>query len=125
MHDSYAVWKTSIKNKKLMDSSTEGNHLLYGWSKEVKINGDTIESAKLRPRGVNTKVVKNTSSDEDGFFEFTGLGADTYVIFARKIRYKKAKATVKLEEDESKEIEIVMKRTSKRIKGLLLEEDGQ
>ena len=98
-----------------MDSSTEGNHLLYGWSKEVKINGDPIESAKLRPRGVNTKVVKNTSSDEDGFFEFTGLGADTYVIFAKKIRYKKAKATVKLEEDESKEIEIEMKRTSKRV----------
>ena len=115
MHDSYAVWKTSIKNKKLMDSSTEGNHLLYCWSKEVKINGDTIESAKLRPRGVNTKVVKNTSSDEDGFFEFTGLGADTYVIFAKKTRYMKAKATVKLEEDESKEIEIEMKRTSKRV----------
>ena len=59
--------------------------------------------------------MKNTSSDEDGFFEFTGLGADTYVIFAKKIRYKKAKATVKLEEDESKEIEIEMKRTSKRV----------
>ena len=81
----------------------------------VKINGDPIESARLRLKGVTTKVVKNTSSDADGFFEFTGLGADTYVIFAKKMRYKKAKATVKLEEEESKEIEIEMKKTSKRI----------
>jgi hypothetical protein len=96
---------------------------IYGYV--VKINGDPIESARLRLKGVTTKVVKNTSSDEDGFFEFTGLGADTYVIFAKKKRFKKAKATVKLEEDESKEIEIEMKRTSKRIKGLFLMDDGQ
>jgi len=37
------------------------------------------------------------------------------VIFARKMRYKKAKATVKLEEEESRGIEIEMKRTSKLI----------
>mgnify|MGYP001564760783 FL=1 len=37
------------------------------------------------------------------------------MIFAKKMRYKKAKATVKLEEEESKEIEIEMKKTSKRI----------
>ncbi len=96
---------------------------IYGYV--VKIDGDLIESVRLRLKGVKTKVSKNTSSDADGFFEFTGLGADTYVIFARKIRYKKAKATVKLEEDESKEIEIVMKRTSKLMKGLLLMDDGQ
>ena len=96
---------------------------IYGYV--VKINGDPIESARLKLKGVTTKVVKNISSDADGFFEFTGLGADTYVIFAKKMRYKKAKATVKLAEEESKEIEIEMKRTSKRIKGLLLEDDGQ
>ena len=96
---------------------------IYGYI--VKINGDPLESARLRLKGVTTKVVRNTSSDADGFFEFTGLGADTYVIFAKKTRYKKAKATVKLEEEESKEIEIEMKRTSKRIKGLILMDDGQ
>ena len=96
---------------------------IYGYV--VKIDGDPIESVRLRLKGIKTKVSKNTSSDEDGFFEFTGLGADTYVIFAKKKRYKKAKATVKLEEDESKEIEIEMKRTSKRIKGLFLMDDGQ
>ncbi len=47
------------------------------------------------------------------------------MIFAKKMRYKKAKATVKLEEEESKEIEIEMKRTSKRIKGLIQEDDVQ
>ena len=94
---------------------------IYGYV--VKINGDAIESVRLRLKGVKTKVSKNTSSDADGFFEFTGLGADTYVIFAKKKRYKKAKATVNLGEEESKEIEIEMKRTSKRIKGLFQEED--
>ncbi len=84
-----------------------------------------IESVRLRFKGIKTKVSKNTSSDADGFFEFTGLEADTYVIFAKKMRYKKAKATVKLEEEESREIEIEMKRTSKRIKGLIQEEDVQ
>ena len=79
----------------------------------------------MKLKGINTKTTKQTSSDTEGFFEFTGLGADTYVIFAKKMRYKKAKATVKLEKDESKEIEIEMKRTSKRIKGLFLMDDGQ
>ncbi|MDO8744425.1 MAG: carboxypeptidase-like regulatory domain-containing protein [Candidatus Brocadiaceae bacterium] len=79
------------------------------------MNGDPIESARLRLKEVTMKVVKNTSADADGFFEFTGLGVDTYVIFAKKMRYKKAKATVKLEEEDSKEIEIEMKKTSKRI----------
>ena len=47
------------------------------------------------------------------------------MIFANKKRYKKMKVTVKLEEGENKDIEIEMKRTSKRIKGLMLEEDVQ
>ena len=35
------------------------------------------------------------------------------------------KVTVKLEEGENKDIEIEMKKTTKRIKGLLLEEEVQ
>jgi hypothetical protein len=63
----------------------------------------------------STTSYSGTVSYADGFFEFTGLGADTYVIFAKKKRYKKAKATVKLEEEESKGIEIEMRKTSKRV----------
>ena len=43
-----------------------------------------IESAKLRLKGTNTKVSKKTVSDEDGFFEFADLDADTYTITALK-----------------------------------------
>lgn len=86
---------------------------IYGYV--VKINGDPIESVRLRLKGMKTKILKITSSDADGFFEFTGLEADTYVIFARKMRYKKAKATVKLEDEESRGIEIEMRKTSKRV----------
>jgi len=96
---------------------------IYGYI--LNKNNNPIESVRLRLKGVTTKVVKNTFSDEDGFFEFTDLDADTYVILAKKRGYKKAKVTVKLAEEESKEIEIEMTKTSKRIKGLLLEEDVQ
>ncbi|HHT9137783.1 MAG TPA: carboxypeptidase-like regulatory domain-containing protein [Candidatus Wunengus sp. YC60] len=85
---------------------------IYGYV--VKINGNPIESVRLRLKGIKTKVSKNTSSDADGFFEFTGLGADTYVILAKKKGYKKAKQIVKLEDGESTEIEIEMRKTSKR-----------
>ena len=41
------------------------------------------------------------------------------MIFAnKKRRYKKMKVTVKLEEGESKEIEIELRKTTKRIKGI-------
>ena len=86
---------------------------IYGYV--VKINGDPIESVRLRLKGIKTKVSKNTSSDADGFFEFTGLGADTYVILAKKRGYKKTKQIVKLGDAESQEIEIEMRKTSKRV----------
>ena len=53
------------------------------------------------------------------------MDADTYIIFAKKKGYRKNQQKVKLGEGESTEIEIEMKKTSKRIKGLLLEEDVQ
>ncbi len=91
----------------------------------VDIKGNPLEFVRLRLKGVKTKVIKTASSDADGFFEFTDLEADTYVIIAKKKKYRNAQQQVTLEEGESTEIEIVMKKTSKRIKGLLLEEDIQ
>ena len=61
-------------------------------------------------------MIKTASSDADGFFEFTDLDADTYVIFAKKKGYKKTQHKVVLEEGESTEIEIEMRKTTKRIK---------
>ena len=89
----------------------------------VNIKGNPIEFVRLKLKGIKTKVIKTASSDEDGFFEFTDLEADTYVIFAKKKRYRNTQRKVKLGDSESEEIEIVMKRTSKRIKGLI--EDDQ
>jgi len=47
------------------------------------------------------------------------------VILAKKKGYKKTKQIVKLGDAESTEIEIEMRKTSKRIKGLIQEEDVQ
>ena len=96
---------------------------IYGYV--VNIKGSPIEFVRLRLKGIKTKVIKTASSDADGFFEFTDLDADTYVIFAKKKGYRKNQQKVKLGEGESTEIEIEMKKTSKRIKGLLLEEEVQ
>lgn len=96
---------------------------IYGYA--VNIKGDPIEFVRLKLKGIKTKVSRSASTDADGFFEFTDLEADTYVIVAKKKKYRNTRQKVKLEEGESTEIEIVMKKTSKRIKGLLLEEDVQ
>ena len=91
----------------------------------VDIKGDPIESVQLKLKGVKTKVTRTESSDADGYYEFTGLGADTYIITAKKKRYRKFKQTVTLSEGEEKEVEVEMRKTTKKIKGLFLMDDGQ
>jgi hypothetical protein len=80
--------------------------------------GNPIESAKLRLKGSNSKVLKKTISDEDGLFEFTDLDADTYIITAIKKGYKRTKQTLTLEEGEDVDIEIEMKKTRKKFKSI-------
>ena len=86
-------------------------------SEKGSISGDVIdregypiESAKIRLKGKQTKVSKRTTSDEDGFFEFTGLSADTYTITATKKGYKKRKQVVAIEKGEDADVEIEMKK---------------
>ncbi len=81
----------------------------------IDISNNPIESAKLTLKGIKTGYNSTTSSDADGFFEFKDLEADTYVIIAKKKGYKRAKQTLKLGDGEDREIEIEMKKTSKRI----------
>ena len=85
----------------------------------VDIKGDPIESVQIKLKGVKTKVTRTESSDADGYYEFTGLDADTYIITAKKKRYRKFKQTVKLEEGEEKEVEIEMRKTTKKVKALV------
>ena len=80
----------------------------------TNIYGDPIESVKLKLKGIRTKTIKIESADADGFFEFTDLEADDYMITVTKKRYRSARKTVTIEEGEAKEIEIEMRKTSKR-----------
>lgn len=81
----------------------------------VDINGDPVENVKIKAKGITTGYKNTTATDADGFFEFADLDADTYVIVARKKGYKRAKQTISLGDGESQEIEIELKKTSKRI----------
>ena len=94
---------------------------IYGYV--VDIRGNPIESVKLKLKGLKTKLKMSETSDGDGFFEFTDLEADTYVITAQKKRYRNAKRSVSLEEGDEKEIEIEMRKSSKRVIEMM--EDGQ
>ena len=84
----------------------------------TNLRGDPIASVVLSLKGVKTKIIMTTSSDEFGIFEFADLDADTYMIIAKKRGYKKARQKVVLEEGVSTEIEIMMKKTGKRVKVL-------
>ncbi len=91
----------------------------------VDIKGDPIESVQIKLKGVKTKVTRTESSDADGYYEFTGLDADTYILTAKKKRYRKFKQTVTLGEGEEKEVEVEMRKTTKKIKGLFLMDNSQ
>lgn len=80
----------------------------------VDITGDPVESAKLKLKGISTGTSKIEISDADGFFEFADLEADNYLITAKRKRYRSARKTVTIEEGEAAEIEIEMRKTTKR-----------
>ena len=81
----------------------------------MDISDNPVESAKLTLKGIKTNYKHTTASDADGFFEFTDLEADTYILITKKKGYKRAKQTIRLEEGEAKEVDINLKRTSKGI----------
>lgn len=91
--------------------SKEG--IVFGYVTNIK--GHPIESVRLRLMGVKTKVIKTASSGAGGFFEYTDLEADTYTVIAKKTKYRNTQQKVKLGDGASKEIEIMMKKTSKRV----------
>jgi hypothetical protein len=97
-----------------MSFATLSKGKISGYITDIK--GNPIKSVKLRLKGKKTNMVMASFSNSDGFFEFTDLDTDTYVITATKKGYKRAKRSIKLEEGEDKEIEIVLKKTSKRVR---------
>ena len=81
----------------------------------VDINGDPIENVRIKVKGLTTGYKNTAATDADGFFEFTELEEDTYVLVLKKKGYKRKNMTVSVGEGESEEVEITMKKTSKRI----------
>lgn len=79
----------------------------------VNTKGNPVDSAKIKLRGIKTKISTTTSSDADGYFEFADLDANTYVIIAKKNGYKRSSKTVILKEGAEKEIEIKMKKAKR------------
>ena len=78
----------------------------------IDINGEPLESVKVKLKGIKTKFIEVVYTDANGFFEFTDLEADTYIIIANKKGYKRKRQRVKLGEGQQEEVEIVLKRTN-------------
>ncbi len=76
----------------------------------IDIAGEPLESVKVKIRGIKTKFSEVIFTDADGFFEFTDLEEDTYVIIANKRGYKRNKQKVTLGEGQQEELEIVLKK---------------
>lgn len=93
-----------------------GKGSITGYVEDTK--GNPIESVKIKLKGVTTKTLFTTFSDADGFLEFTGLEADTYIMIAKKKGYKRLSKTVILGEGEEKEIQIKMKKEKKTVSSI-------
>jgi hypothetical protein len=81
----------------------------------VNTKDNPIKSVKIKLKGITTKTLFTTFSDATGFFEFTGLEADTYTIIANKKGYKRSRKTVVLKEGAGKEVQIKMKKAKKTV----------
>lgn len=80
----------------------------------VDKNGDPIGGAKVKLKGVKTKYLQNVTLDEDGYFEFTDLEADTYILIVKAKGYKQYRKTLKVAEGEQVEdLEVVLKKVKK------------
>jgi hypothetical protein len=94
----------------VMEQAEKGNISGY----VTNIYGDPIESVKLKLKGIITKTTKDASTDADGFFEFADIEADDYMITATKKRYRSARKSITIEEGDVIEVEIEMRKTTKR-----------
>lgn len=66
-----------------------GNGSLSGYVVSTKNN--LMDSVKLKLRGKRTNIRMTTFSNASGFFKFTDLDRDTYILTAQKRGYKKEK----------------------------------
>lgn len=76
----------------------------------IDARGNPIGNARVRMRGLRKGFLSTEFTDEDGFFEFTDLEADTYLIIVKQKGYRRAKQKVKLKNAEQIEVEIILKK---------------
>lgn len=74
------------------------------------IKGKAVKSAtvKIVNTGTETRKGKETITDADGFFEFTGLAAGEYEVSANKGSSKSASKTVAIKDGEDSEMKITV-----------------
>lgn len=70
-----------------------------------------VKSAKITLKGTKNPAKQNTTTDEEGYFEFTDLEADIYMIYAQKKGYKKSTRKVNLEEGTEEEVDFTLKKS--------------
>ena len=86
---------------------------IYGYVRD-SIRGNPIGTATIKLKGLKTKSKNTSFSDTDGFFKFSDLGEDTYLLIARKKGFKRLNRTIKLSKGEERELELEMRiRTQK------------
>ena len=95
-------------NRLAMITVPQGNGKIYGYV--VDINDNPIGSANIKLKGRGIKISMSTTTDANGFFEFTNLWADTYIITAKKEGYYVTIKSVWLKEGNAKKIRIVMRK---------------
>lgn len=109
----------------VLDSSTNSNNVTF-YLDEIKYeitrgkiygyvtntSDEYIKSVKLTLEGKTRKIKQRTKSGNKGFFEFTALEEDTYVITAKKKGYKKSIQEVVLGNEEEKENTIELEKNN-------------
>lgn len=91
---------------------------IYGYVRNTK--GKLLKFAKLNLKGEKTNVLYALFPVTNGYFEFTNLEADTYIITARKTGYERKRKKVRLKEGEEKKIKILMRKI-KRLYPLVID----
>lgn len=74
----------------------------------INMRGYPIESAKIRLKGIKTKILRKAVSDEDGLFEFADLEEDVYILRVLKKSYKSFRQAIELRKGENLDVEIEM-----------------
>ena len=94
-----------------MEQEEEGMGIICGFVYDI--DGDPIESVKVKIKGVTTGETEKEYTDGDGFFEFEEKESGTYKLSAKKKGYKKSKETITLKSGQEKYVEIELHKSSK------------